>query len=67
MMSERLQNYLKTLRCVKRGKYHAVYYNPKNRLYEIWDRFEQCDWAEDKTEAIETMKYLDRNYISDLY
>ena len=67
MMSERLQNYLKTLRCVKRGKYHAVYYNPKNGMSEIWDRFEQCDWASDKTEAIETMKYLDKNYMSDLY
>lgn len=59
--------YLKTLRCIKRGRYHAVYYNSETRLYEIWDRIEQCDWAEDKAEAIATMKYLDKNYMSDLY
>ena len=59
--------YLKTLRCVKRGKFLAVYYNAETKLYEIWDKWEQHDWAEDKTEAIETMKYLDRNYMSDLY
>lgn len=59
--------YLKTLRCIKKGRYHAVYYNPETRLYEVWDRFEQCDWAEDKAEAIATMKYLDKNYMSDLY
>lgn len=59
--------YLKTLRCIKRGRYHAVYYNHENRLYEIWDRFEQCDWTEAKAEAIAIMKYLDENYMSDLY
>jgi len=67
MMSERLQNYLKTLRCVKRGRYHAVYYNHDNRLYEIWDRFEQCDFTDSKSEALAIMKDLDRHYMSDLY
>lgn len=66
-MSEWLKEHLKTLQCVKKGRYHAVYYNPENRLYEIYDRIEQCDWAEDKAEAIATMKYLDKNYMNDLY
>ena len=66
-MSDRLQKYLSTLQCVKHGKYHAVFYNPENGLYEVWDRVEQCEVMESKSEAIETMKYLDKYYMNDLY
>lgn len=67
MMSERLKEYTEKMILVKKGKYCMVYYNPSEKMYEIWDRIEQLDFCKDKAEAIAAMRYLDKNYMTDLY
>lgn len=64
-MTNFVKEHTKMMTCVRRGKYHAVFFNPKNELYEIWDAVEQCDWADNKAEAIATMKDLDRHYMEE--
>jgi len=64
-MTQFVKEHTKNMRCIRRGKYHAVFFNPENGLYEIWDAVEQCDWSSDRTDAVETMKYLDKHYMED--
>lgn len=66
-MTEFVRTRTAQMRCVKKGKHHAVFHNPKTGLYEIWDGVEQCDWFDSKTEAIEAMKDMDKHYMEDLY
>ena len=64
-MTNFVKEHTKNMRCVRKGKYHIVFFNPVNNLYEIWDAVEQCEFFEDKTEAIETMKYMDKHYMEE--
>lgn len=66
-MTDFVKNRTAAMRCVKKGKWHSVFFNPDNGLYEIWDGVEQCDWTDSKTEAIETMKYMDKHYMNGGY
>ena len=49
-------------RCIKRGKYMAVYQDPETKLYEIWSMVEQYDWTDSKAEAIAIMQYEDKHF-----
>lgn len=65
-MTERVKEYMRSLKCVCRERYHWVFFNPQTGKYELWLRdVEQCDVYDSKEEAIEDMIYSERHFWDD--